>query len=251
MRCIQLRYPFSHSTIGCSATAEALSGLRWKFCPDGRWWMMCMWAGGSRLWKVETSFWLGRGRASESKKRKEMRRGRNVVNRHEKLGPWPSIERTGSRKGRTAEGPIWKNVTFTLRNILFRGLLDEEEDWKKSEEMERMGRVWGRIWNWSEEEGRGGGKDMGGKEGGTRKVRVRSTLALYNWLGRTRALRARNFDFHLFTVLPMNILPLGQSIFDIHGYIMFYLFPHSTFSVCQIWFRAWSLVSVCTGEQYQ
>ena len=30
---------------------------------------------------------VGRGRASESKKRKEMRRGRNVVNRHEKRGP--------------------------------------------------------------------------------------------------------------------------------------------------------------------
>jgi hypothetical protein len=41
----------------------------------------------------------------------------------------------------TAEGPTEKNVIFTLRNVLFRGFLEEEEDWKKSEEMERTGRV--------------------------------------------------------------------------------------------------------------
>jgi hypothetical protein len=83
---------------------------------------------------------LGRGRAGESKKRKEMRKGRNVVNRHEKLGP--SVERTGSQKG-LKDGPLRVRLTIiiTFRKVLFRGFLEEEEDRKKSEDMERMGRV--------------------------------------------------------------------------------------------------------------
>ena len=46
-----------------------------------------------------------------------------------------------STKGRTAEGPMEKSVIFTWRNVLFRGFLDEEQELKKCEYMERMGRV--------------------------------------------------------------------------------------------------------------
>jgi len=98
-----------------------------------------------------------------------------MVNRHEKLGP-----SEGAKKdpGRTAEGPAEKNVIFTWRNVLFRGFLEEEEDWKKSEDMERMGRVWRRRWNWIEEEGRGGRGDRGRKDVPGVEIRVRDRARL-------------------------------------------------------------------------
>ena len=61
MRWIQLRHPISHSTIGCSATAEALSGedfARWKLIND-----VCV---GGVLGCVNS---ILIGKASESKKK--------------------------------------------------------------------------------------------------------------------------------------------------------------------------------------
>jgi len=84
-----------------------------------------------------------------------------VVNRHEKRGP---SEQVPKRMDLRVHRPAEKNVIFTWRNVLFRGFLEEEEDWKKSEDMERMGRVWRRRWNWIEEEGRGGRGDRGRKD---------------------------------------------------------------------------------------
>jgi len=46
------------------------------------------------------------------------------------------------------------------RNGLFRGFVEEEEELKKCEDMERMGRIRRRTWNGSEEEESGGGGDM-------------------------------------------------------------------------------------------
>jgi hypothetical protein len=80
---------------------------------------------------------LGRGRASESKKRKEMRRGRNVVNRQ-----GVGTEARASRE-REKDGPlrVRRRIIITFRKVLFRGFLEEEEDWKESEGMERRGGV--------------------------------------------------------------------------------------------------------------
>ena len=124
-----------------------------------------------------------------------------------------------------------KNVIFTLRNVLYRGFLDEEEDWKKSGDTERMGRVWGRRWNSKEEKGRGGGGDTERKDVPGVEIRVRETLVYSNWLGSNPCASRTQFWFPPFYPISCNMV---NQYFDIHDYMMFYFSSHIQHSLL-IW----------------
>jgi len=129
---------------------------------------MCVWAVG-KLWKVEmAAFWLGRGRASESKKRKEMRRGRNVWT---DMKSGDQVDRLQDPKGRLLRVQhstfgSWgsgENRDHVTQMRFFEIFGRRMECFWKSEDMDSRGRPGGTPSNWNEEQRSSGGGDIQGR----------------------------------------------------------------------------------------
>src|SRR5271168_5594377 len=121
-----------------------------------------------------------------------MRRGRNMVSRHEKRGPSEQAKEDGPLRVRrriihhVAECFVWR---ITGRR---RGFGKKAKRWRGWGAYEGEDGIGARKNGWEGEE-IGGEKMYRGLKSG-----LGTELVYYNGLGRTRALRARNFHVHLF-----------------------------------------------------